>query len=85
MKYTWWGWTSEPETTGDGSGDPDKWFLTIVEDGEEKAVIVHRTCGGKFPLDGLVAKDKERAAQQIVDALNATVRLDPHTAGRADA
>lgn len=50
---------------------PDKYVLTIVDpDGEEMAVIVHRTVDGRFPLDGSVAKGKRRNAQLIVDALN---------------
>lgn len=77
------GWTDfepEPEVTGDGSGDPDKHILSIVnypgEDNEEICVIVHRTCPDakgvhKFPLDGVLANRKRRVAQVIVDALNA--------------
>lgn len=73
-RYTWVGWEAEPEMTGDGSGDPDKHFLTICyPDGEECALIVHRTGGGKFPLDGDAAAQKLNRAQHIVDALNATL------------
>lgn len=43
---------------------------------DELAIIVHRTCGGRFPLDGDVANNKRATAQQIVDALNAATA--PH-------
>ena len=68
---TWRDFESEPELTGDGSGDPDAWYLTICdEDGEEIAVIAHRTVGNKYPIDGDLANKKRRNAQVIVDALN---------------
>lgn len=74
-RYDWVGWEAEPETTGDGSGDPEKHFLTIRDPGgEEYAVIVHRTVGGKYPLDGPLAEQKCVNAQNIVDALNAQER-----------
>lgn len=70
-QYDWVGWEAEPETTGDGSGDPEKHFLTIRDpSGEELALIVHRTVGGKFPLDGEVADEKITNADMIVSALN---------------
>lgn len=50
----------------------DKFILAIVdEDGEEVAVIVHRTCDGRHPLDGPVAERKRQNAERIVNALNA--------------
>lgn len=70
-RCAWSGWTPEPEVTGDGSGDPDKHFITVWVDGSEVCVIVHRTCGGKFPLDGVVARWKQHNAEVIVGALNA--------------
>lgn len=71
-QYGWNDFEPEPGMTGDGSGDPEKHFLTIVDpDGEEYASIVHRTAGGRFPIDGPVAEQKRRNAQNIVDALNA--------------
>lgn len=74
-RYDWVGWEAEPEMTGDGSGDPEKHFLTIRDPGgEEHAVIVHRTVGGKYPLDGPLAEQKCVNAQNIVDALNAQER-----------
>jgi hypothetical protein len=66
--YDWTGWESEEEAT-DGPARPDTHFITIREDGEEIAVIVHRTCDGEFPLDGEEAKSKEALAERIVAAL----------------
>lgn len=66
--YHWTGWEAEADFE---PGRPDTYFLTICyPDGEEMAVIVHRTVDGAFPLDGDLAKSKEARAQQIVDALN---------------
>lgn len=70
-RYGWWGWEHEPDIDED-QGRDGVYFLTIVDDGEELATIVHRTCGGKYPLDGDVARRKLAKAQRIVDALNAT-------------
>lgn len=71
-RYRWLDFEPEPDITGDGSGDPDTHYLTILDpDGEEYAVICHRTVGGKYPLDGPLADVKRRNAQNIVDALNA--------------
>lgn len=70
-QYDWVGWEAEPETTGDGSGDPEKHFITIWDpEGEEYALIAHRTVGGKYPLDGDVASRKIDDANAIVAALN---------------
>lgn len=70
-QYDWVGWEDEPGMTGDGSGDPEKHFLTIRDPGgEELALIVHRTVGGKYPLDGEVANEKITDADMIVAALN---------------
>lgn len=50
----------------------DKFILTIHDpDGEEFATIVHRTAGGRFPLDGDLANQKRLNATRIVNALNA--------------
>lgn len=72
--FGWFDFEPEPEVTGDGAGDPDKYILTIVawpgEDNEEIAVVVHRTCNGKYPLDGPLANEKRQQAQRIVDLLN---------------
>lgn len=66
--YHWLGWESEADYE---PGREDTYFLTICfPDGEEMAVIIHRTVGGEYPLDGPVAKRKEEDAQRIVDALN---------------
>ena len=69
-EFGWYGWEAEPDMTGDGSGDPDKYFITITKGGEEYALIVHRTVGGKYPLDGDVAIQKTYQAEHIVNALN---------------
>jgi len=66
--FDWTGWESEEEAT-DGPARPDTHFITIREDGEEIAIIVHRTCDGEFPLDGEEAKSKEVMADRIVAAL----------------
>lgn len=69
--YDWIDFEPEPDLTGDGEGDPDKHIILIREDGEEFATIVHRTCGGKYPLDGPTAEEKRRNAEHMIDALNA--------------
>lgn len=52
----------------------DPWFLTILDpDNEEYAIIIHRTCNGRFPLDGELANSKVRRAHRIMNALNATL------------
>jgi hypothetical protein len=69
--YGWWGW--QPETDNDNPDDREGvWYLTIVDpDGEEYAVIMHRTCNGKYPIDGELARRKVAQAKHIVAALNA--------------
>jgi len=55
---------------------PDKYVLfigtwdTSGSYDEEVAVMVHRTVGGMYPLDGEIANRKRRMAQRIVDLLN---------------
>ncbi|GIL25489.1 hypothetical protein [Actinocatenispora comari] len=50
---------------------PDKYPLTINSpDGEELAVDVHRTCGGRYPLGGPTAEYNRHHAAMIRDALN---------------
>lgn len=70
--FEWLDFEAEPNLTGDGSGDPETFYLTIREAGEELSVIAHRTCGGKYPIDGELANEKRANAQRIVDALNAS-------------
>ncbi len=72
-RFTWWGWAEETDLDNDDDRE-DVWFLTIVDSGEEMATIVHRTCGGRYPLEGPLGKSKEANAQLIVDALNEKVR-----------
>ena len=78
--YDWWGWQAETEMENDDDRQ-NVHFLTIVEHGEEYAVIMHRTCPDengveKYPLDGPYAREKLKRAQRIVDALNATAKED---------
>lgn len=74
--FAWYDFESEPDLTGDGSGDPDTYYLTIAtvypdgSMGDEWAVICHRICNGRFPIDGDLANKKRENAQFIVDALN---------------
>jgi hypothetical protein len=66
-KYLWFDFEEDDST----DAIPDKYILSIEdENGEEVAVIVHRTCGGEYPLDGDVAERKRKNAQMIVDELN---------------
>lgn len=71
--YGWLDFEPEPDGTGDGSGDPDKHILTIVEDpggsNDEVAIIVHRV-SADYPIDGALAEQKRLVAQHIVDLLN---------------
>lgn len=75
----YYGWLDFEE---DESSDsiPDKYILTIGTFNEhhefvdEIAIIVHRTAGGQYPLDGELAESKRKDAQRIVDALNAEAR-----------
>lgn len=69
-RYGWIGW--EAETDLDNPDDREGvYYLTITEDGEEFAVIMHRVVGGKYPLDGEVAVEKIERAERIVAAMNA--------------
>lgn len=73
--YGWLDFEPEPDMTGDGEGDPDKHILLIGEwanmsYSHEVCVIVHRTCGGTYPIDGALAEQKRLVAQHIVKALN---------------
>ena len=70
-KFTWNDWQSEEEELGTDGRVGVYWIEISDPNGEEYAVIVHRTVHGQFPLDGPVAKEKEERAQKIVDALNA--------------
>lgn len=63
-RYDFTDW--EPETDREGV-----YFLTIRENEEELAIIVHRVTE-EYPLDGDLAASKVLRAQDIVDALNAT-------------
>ena len=70
MRYDWTDFEAETDL-GNADDREGVYFLTIREDGEELATIIHRTHGEDFPLNGIVAEQKRMAAQMIVDALNA--------------
>lgn len=63
--YSWIGWEDGDEVD---PPEPGKQWLTITEDGEEMAVIVHRHTGRN---DGELMAQKIRRAQHIVEALDA--------------
>lgn len=69
-EYQWFDFEEDKYVSTDEI--PGKWVLTIAyPDGEELAVIIHRDCDGKYPIDGPKADAKRAQAQMIVDALNA--------------
>lgn len=69
-EFTWIDFEPEPDGTGDGSGDPNKHILTILDpDGDEFAIIVHRV-SAQFPLDGPVANEKRERAAWACNALS---------------
>lgn len=66
-EYSWFDWEESVDVA-------EMYYLTIVDsEGEEYALIAHRTCNGDYPLDGELAESKRERAQFIVDALNATL------------
>lgn len=79
LVYGYEDWQSEVEET-DGDGREGVYFLTIglyeTDEGggeymaEEVASIIHRTVGGKYPLDGPEAEKRVENARKIVRALN---------------
>lgn len=68
--YSW----SDFELDESSDAIPDKYILTIWESAgafqDELAVIVHRTCNGKYPLDGELANQKRSNAIDMVRMLN---------------
>src|SRR5690606_7487606 len=57
LMFSWTDFEADEDISTDAV--TDKFILTILdEDGEEFATIVHRTCDGRFPLDGDVAEQK---------------------------
>ena len=68
-KFDFTGWEAETDL-GNADDREGVYFLTIREDGEEWAIIVHRETP-EYPLDGPEADRKVEQAQQTVDALNA--------------
>lgn len=73
-------WWDDFELDESSEEIPDKYILTICEglpeDFNEVAVIVHRTVGGKYPLDGEMAAVKRANATYIVEALNLMAQCD---------
>lgn len=68
-QYGYTDWQSEAEVTADGRKDVH--YIEILNpDGEEAAIIVHRTEGGEFPLDGPAAAAKMVRAEKMIGALN---------------
>lgn len=68
-QYGYTDWQSEAGTTPDGRKDMH--YIEILDpDGEEVAVIVHRTEGGEYPLEGPVAVAKMMRAEKMVGVLN---------------
>lgn len=48
------------------------YYITILDpEGEEYAVIMHRTCNGEYPLGGQVANEKLNRSLELCRALNA--------------
>ena len=64
------GWAEETEL-GNDDDRRDVWFLTIADrEGEELATVIHRTCAGRYPIDGDAANQKVNLANWIVDCMN---------------
>lgn len=78
---SYWHWSDfepEPDLTGDGSGDPNKHYLTVWygkdDNFDEMFLMVHRA-SDTFPIDGMLANHKRRLAEWLVDHLNETGEL----------
>lgn len=71
VRFGWVDFESEPEMTGDGSGDPNMHYITIYEYGEELATIAHRFGVLSDRVDTQEVERKRTNAQRIVDALRA--------------
>ena len=70
-RYTSTYWQHEADLP---EGREGVYFLQILDpEGEEYAVIIHRTENGQFPIGGRVANDKLEAANKICEALNTTL------------
>lgn len=71
VRFAWIDFEPEPETTGDGSGDPSVHYLTIYENGEEMATITHRFGLLGERMDASEVERKQKNAERIVEALRA--------------
>lgn len=69
VEYGWIDFESEPEMSGDGSGDPEMHYITITHWGEEMALIAHHDHSGEYSIDSEVANKKREDAERIVKAL----------------
>ena len=68
-EFLLFGWEAEADMTGDGSGDPNKYFLPIsYPDGEALAFIIHRD-SEDYPLDGKDAEFKAATGAWVAKAL----------------
>lgn len=65
-RYSWHGWLNGEEDCD--PPEPGKFWLSITEDGDELAIIVHRQWGDE--RDEPAKYEKEARAQRIVEALN---------------
>lgn len=71
VRYTSTYWQHEAELS---EGREGVYFVQILDpEGEEYAVIIHRTDNGQFPIGGREANDKLERANKICEALNATL------------
>jgi len=66
-EFGWHGWEDETELGNEDDREGVQ-FLTLTQDGEEIAVIIHRLMDDD--RDGPIKAQKEAMAQRIVDALN---------------
>lgn len=66
-RFDWVGWEAETDLGNDDDRE-GVYFLTIRDDDEEIAVIIHRAPDGKYPSDP-IAEGKIRTADRIVRAL----------------
>lgn len=70
-RYTSTYWQHEADLP---EGREGVYFLQILDpEGEEYAVIIHRTENGQFPIGGSLANEKLYNANEICKALNATL------------
>ena len=70
-RYTSTYWQHEADLP---EGREGVYFLQILDpEGEEYAVVIHRTENGQFPIGGSLANEKLERANHICEALNAAL------------